>query len=84
MSLVHLIKRRQRRGQREISEVHDRDHGCQTSAKDILRVFSEHMRSKYRPIPVDDDSVRTMLETGHSMCLRLGGRYSRCQLRPRS
>jgi len=26
MSLFHLIKRRQRRGQREISEVHDRDH----------------------------------------------------------
>ena len=30
-----------------------------------MRVFSEHMRSKYRPIQVDDDSVRTMLETGY-------------------
>ena len=29
----------------------------------ILRVFSEFMRSKYRPIQVDEDSVRTMLET---------------------
>ena len=32
---------------------------------DILRVFSEHMRSKYRPIQVDDDGVRTILEAGH-------------------
>ena len=43
----------------------DRDHGCQTSARDILRVFSEHMRSKYRPIQVDEDSLRTMLEVGY-------------------
>jgi hypothetical protein len=56
MSLFQLIKRRQRRGQREISEVQDRDQGWQMSARDILRVFSEHMRSKYRPIQVDEDS----------------------------
>jgi len=65
MSLFQVIKRRQRRGQREISEVQDRDQGWKTSARDILRVFSEHMRSKYRPIQVDEDSVRTMLETGY-------------------
>jgi len=45
--------------------VQDRDQGWQTSARDILRVFSEHMRSKYRPLLVDEDSVRTMLETGY-------------------
>ena len=65
MILLHLIKRRQRRGQREISEMQNRDQGWQTSARDILRVFSEHMRSKYRPIQVDEDSVRTMLGTGY-------------------
>jgi len=46
MSLFLLIKRRQRKGQGEISELQDRDQGWQTSARDILRVFSEHMRSK--------------------------------------
>jgi len=30
-----------------------------------VRVISEHMRSKYRPIQVDEDSVRTMLQTGY-------------------
>ena len=65
MSLFQLIKRRQRREQREISEVQDRDQGWQTSARDMLRVFSEHIRSKYRPIHVDEDSVGTMLETGY-------------------
>ena len=64
MSLFHLLKQRRRSGQREISEVHIRVDGWQTSATDILRVFSEHMRSKYRPVQVDEDSVRTMLETG--------------------
>ena len=47
-----------------MSEVRNRDQECQTSARDILRVFSEHMQRKYRPIQVDEDSVRTMLETG--------------------
>jgi len=65
MSRFHLIKRRQRREQREISEVQDRDHEWQTSARDIVRVFSEHMRSKYHHREVDEDSVRTMLETGY-------------------
>ena len=30
-----------------------------------MRVFNEHMRSKYSPIQVDENSVRTMLETGY-------------------
>jgi len=60
MFLLHLIKRRKRRGQREISVVQDRDHGWQTSARDIVRVFSEYMRNKYRPTEVDEDSVRTI------------------------
>jgi len=65
MSRFQLIKRRHRRGQREMSEVQDRHQGWQTSARDILRLFSENMRSKYRPIQVDEDSVRTMLEKGY-------------------
>ena len=28
-------------------------------------MFSEYMRSKHRPIQVDDNSVRTMLDTGY-------------------
>ena len=65
MSLFHLIKRRQSRGQREIVNVCDRVDGWQTSARDSLRVFSEHMRRKYRTIQVDEYTVRTMLETGY-------------------
>jgi len=61
MSLFHLIKRRQRRGQRENSEVQDRHHGWQMSSSYIFHLFSEHMRSKCRPIHIDEDSVRTML-----------------------
>ena len=61
MSLFHLIRRRQRRGQRENSEVQDRHHGWQMSAREIFRVFSEHMRNKYRPIEIDEDSVRMVL-----------------------
>jgi len=41
--------------------VQDRDHGWQTFARDIKRVFIEQMRSKYRPIHVDEecqDNVR--------------------------
>jgi len=41
MSLFHLIERRQRMEQQEISEVQDRDYGWQTSARDTVRVFSE-------------------------------------------
>jgi len=65
MYLFHFIKRRQLRGQREVSEVQDRDHGWEKSARDIVRVFSEHMRGKYCPIQVDEYSVRTKLETGY-------------------
>jgi hypothetical protein len=43
MSLFPLIKRRQRREQREISEEQDRDNGWQTSARDIVRVLREYM-----------------------------------------
>ena len=64
LSMFHLIKRRQRREKRGISEVQDRDHGWQTFARNIVRVLSEHMRSKYRPIQGDEDNIRTMLETG--------------------
>jgi len=66
MSLFHLIKRRQRRGS-------ERSQKCTIGITDVrhlrgiyvLRVFSEHMRSKYRPIQADEDSVRTMLEAGY-------------------
>ena len=73
MSLFHLIKRRQPREQRESSEVQYRDHVWQASARNIVRVFSEHLRSRYRPIKVDEDSVRTMLATGY-VCVPDAGR----------
>ena len=65
MSLFQLIKRREKRGKREIARVQEREHGWQTSARDIIRVFSEHMREKYSPIQEDEDCVRRMLETDH-------------------
>ena len=46
-------------------EVPDRDCGRQTSARDIVRVISEHMRCLFRPTQVDEDSVRTTLQTGY-------------------
>jgi len=36
----------------------------QTSARDIVRVFSAYMRSKYRPMQVDKECVRTMIQAG--------------------
>ena len=30
-----------------------------------MHAFSEHMRSKYRPIQAHEDSIRTVLETGY-------------------
>ena len=65
MSLFQLIKRRERRGKREISRVQERESGWQTPARNIVRLFSEHMRNKYCPIQVDEDCVRRMLETEH-------------------
>jgi len=62
MSLFQLIKRRQRRKQRDIQAVHEQDHERQTSAKDILRVFSDYIRRKYGPIQVDEEFIRKMIQ----------------------
>jgi exonuclease III len=65
MSLYQMIKRREQRKKRDIVTVHDGDQGEITTATNILRVFSEHIRMKYSPISVDMDCVRQLLENNH-------------------
>ena len=65
MSLYQLIKRRERRWKRQIVKVQDSEQGEITSARNILRVFSEQIRKKYSPIQVDENCVRRMLENNH-------------------
>ena len=36
-----------------------------TSARDIVRVFSEYIRRKYGPIQVDEECIREMLQAGY-------------------
>jgi hypothetical protein len=65
MSLFHLIKRRQWRTQTAISAVRDQGQEMQTSGREIVRVFSEHMRRKYSPIQTDDECARKLLAARH-------------------
>ena len=55
MSLIQMIKRRQRRKQRDIQAVDEQDHERQRSGRDIVRVSSEYIRPKYGPIQVDEE-----------------------------
>jgi len=45
--------------------LHEQDHERQTSARDIVRVFSDYIRRKYGPIHVDEECIRKMLQTGY-------------------
>jgi hypothetical protein len=59
MSLYQLIKRRKRRVQRAIPASQAQENGTHTRASDIVRIFSDYMRNKYSPIPVNDVCIRT-------------------------
>jgi len=65
MPLFQPIKRRQRRKQRDNQAVHEQDHERQTSARDIVRVFSDYIRRKYGPIQVDEECIRKTLQAGY-------------------
>ena len=65
MPLFQPIKRRQRRKQRDNQAVHEQDHERQTSARDIVGVFSEYIQRKYDPIQVDEECIRKMLQAGY-------------------
>ena len=65
MPLFQPIKRRQRRKQRDNQAVHEQDHERQTSARDIVRVFSDYIRRKYVAIQVDEECFRKMLQAGY-------------------
>jgi len=45
--------------------VHEQDHERQTSARDIVRVFSDYIRRKYVPIQVEEECIRKMLQAGY-------------------
>ena len=65
MSLFQLIKRRQRRKQREIQAVQNHNNERQTSMTDIVLGFSDYIRSKYVPIQVDEHSIRKLKQAGY-------------------
>jgi hypothetical protein len=65
MSLFHLIKSRTRREQPTITNVQDPIGLTQTLTKGTVDAFRSFLRTKYGPIPVDDECVRNMAEAGH-------------------
>ena len=65
MSLLQLIKRRQRRKQREIQAVQNQNNERQTSMRDIVRGFSGYIRCKYVLIQADEQSIREMTQAGY-------------------
>jgi hypothetical protein len=65
MSLYQLIKRRKRTARTAIQPVQDQESEIQFYAGDIVRIFSDYMRNKYSPIPIDEECIRKMVEVGH-------------------
>jgi hypothetical protein len=56
VSLFHLIKRRTRRQQRNVTQTVGRDGRLNVETREILGVFYEHLCQKYAPLKVDNES----------------------------
>ena len=63
-TLYHTLKRWRRQESRMITSVHDTNGNNHTSTSDILRTFTNLMRSKYDDIAVDAGSVKHMARIG--------------------
>jgi len=62
-SLHHLLKGRKRQEQRTVQQIYDSGI-LHTSSDDILRIITEHMRSKYDHITIDGECVRSITDCG--------------------
>jgi hypothetical protein len=61
-SLHHLLKGRKRQEQRTVHRIHATDGTLQTSSADILSTSTDHMHRNYDHIPVNDGSMRLMMD----------------------
>jgi hypothetical protein len=57
VSLFHLIKRRTRRAQRNVTHIVGRDRRTKVERREIVDVFHEYLCQKYAPIKVDNESA---------------------------
>jgi len=58
---IHAIKRQKAR---TVTQIYDQEGTLHTSSADILRSFAAYMRQKYDHIPIDDESIRRMVDCG--------------------
>jgi len=65
----HLIKERKGQVQRTVHTILDKNGPPQTSSLDILRVFAEHFKSKYDPIPVSGECMKRVMDCNLSTLL---------------
>jgi hypothetical protein len=66
-SLFPIIKERGRKVLRTVHMIHDETGTPQTASRDILRVFSDHLKGKYDTIEVDGDSMERIIECNMPM-----------------
>ena len=60
-SLHHLIKVRQRKVQRTVHMILGKNGSPQTSSIDILRIFTEHFKSKYGTVNVSNECMKRLM-----------------------
>jgi hypothetical protein len=62
-SIYHIIKQKSRRERRTVTRILDQRDSEQTTNRGIVAVFQEFLLSKFKPIGVDAECVRTMMES---------------------
>jgi hypothetical protein len=60
--IYHIIKQKSRREQRTVKRILDQTDSEQTTNRGIVAVFQEFLRSKFKPITVDAEYARRMME----------------------
>jgi len=62
LSIHHFIEAIKRQKARSITHIYEQEGKLHTSASDIRRSFTTHMRHKYAPIPIDQASIDRMVD----------------------
>ena len=62
-TLLHILRMQERRTARVIRHIQDEERQTHTSTLNIMRVLMTHFRRKYDIIEVDDNCIKTMMET---------------------
>jgi predicted transglutaminase-like protease len=61
-SIYNIKKQKSRREQRTVTRILDQTNSEQTTNRGIVAVFQEFLRSKFKPISVDAECIRKMME----------------------